>query len=259
LGFGTSGLHHLLRSKARQELLAAAFDMGIRHYDTSPLYGHGIAERELGKFVRGRRGAILLATKFGLHPNPVFERFPCIMYAQLSANAVRRRISRRNRPIVTPRRDFCARVAQFSLERSLRAMRSDYVDIYFLHEPCGASVPISDELVLTLGRLQQAGKFRYLGLAGAAHDCIEVMRYLPSIGQIIQVNAAPGAAAFALLRQSSLPCHFSYGHFRGRTGPIDALLREALSLNQSGVILYSSRHPTRLAQVASRLPELDQR
>ena len=66
LGFGLSGLHHLLRSKDRQNLLASALNHGITYFDTSPYYGHGVAERELGTFARGRRSGILLATKFGM-------------------------------------------------------------------------------------------------------------------------------------------------------------------------------------------------
>ena len=53
--------------------LAAAWDVGIRHYDTAPHYGAGLAEHRLGNALRGRpRDAYTLSTKVGrlLHAAP---------------------------------------------------------------------------------------------------------------------------------------------------------------------------------------------
>jgi aryl-alcohol dehydrogenase-like predicted oxidoreductase len=259
LGFGTSGLHQLLRSRKRQALLAAAFDLGIRHFDASPYYGHGIAERELGKFARHRRSELLIATKFGVKPNPLLARLPWLMYAQLSVNAAQRRITRQNRLAITPARDYSAREARLSLERSLRALRTDHVDIYFLHDPNRALLSPTDELLTALNRLRQEGKTRYIGLAGSARDCIDVAKLFPATVQIMQINAAPGAEEFKLVREAALPCHLSFGHFRGRTAPMKSLLSDALKVNTTGVVLYSSRHPSRVAQLAAHLTELEGR
>ena len=69
LGFGTSGIMGAaLTSRGRLRLLDAAFDAGIRHFDTAPLYGLGLAEEVLGRFARRCRGDITLTTKFGLEP-----------------------------------------------------------------------------------------------------------------------------------------------------------------------------------------------
>jgi aryl-alcohol dehydrogenase-like predicted oxidoreductase len=240
-------------------LLAAAFDLGFRHFDTSPFYGHGIAERELGRFARRRRGDLLIATKFGITPNPVFARFPWLMYAQLSANAVQRRITKTNGLAVMPTRDYSAHAAQLSLERSLRALRSDHVDIFFVHDPKPASLGFSDELLTTLDRLRREGKARYVGVAGAAGDCIDVARLFPTMAQITQIDASAGTQEFTLLRKAGLSCHFSYGHFRDRSEPIESLLSDAMNHNQTGVILYSSRYLPRLAQVVAQLAHLESR
>src|SRR5579864_5456646 len=66
LAFGCASLFRTTSSAARQRLLHSAFEAGIRHFDVAPFYGLGAAEAELGKFVRGRRGDLVLATKFGL-------------------------------------------------------------------------------------------------------------------------------------------------------------------------------------------------
>ncbi len=257
LGFGTSGLHQLLRSRKRQDLLAAAFESGVRHFDTSPFYGHGIAERELGKFARNLRSKLLVATKFGVKPNPLLGRFPSLMYAQLSVNAAQRKVTGRNRLAVTPARDYSAREARLSLERSLRALRTDYVDIYFLHDPVKSLLSPSDELLVTLERLIQEGKARHVGMAGNARDCIEVAARFPALAQIMQINVARGDRELALVRESGLPCHISFGHFRDKNAPIRCLLSDAVRHNQNGVVLYSSRYATRVAEIVGLLIELE--
>ena len=68
LSFGTASLHHLPTSRRRQDLLAAAFDHGFTHFDAAPYYGFGIAERELGQFLKARRGRVTITTKVGLYP-----------------------------------------------------------------------------------------------------------------------------------------------------------------------------------------------
>jgi aryl-alcohol dehydrogenase-like predicted oxidoreductase len=257
LGFGTSGLHQLLRSRARQDLLATAFDVGVRHFDTSPYYGHGIAERELGKFTRHRRGQMLIATKFGIGANPIFAKFPWLMYAQLSLNAAQRKVTNRNRFLLKIRHDHGARAARASLEQSLRALRTDHVDIYFLHDPNVARLHDSDDLILTLEKLREEGKTRYVGLAGSARDCIDVARRFPGLAQIMQIGAAGGGHDLNMVRDAGLPCHTSYGHFRDKEGSLKALLQDAIEQNASGVILFSSRRAARIAELARHLDELE--
>ncbi len=257
LGFGTSGLHQLLRSRRRQDLLAAAYEAGVRHFDTSPLYGHGIAQRELGVFTRAHRSELSIATRFGLKPDPWLARLPWLMYAQLSANAAQRKITKQNRLIRAPSRDYSAREARLSLERSLRALRTDHVDIYFLHDSSPILLGSGDELLSTLEHLCQEGKTRYVGLAGAARDCIELANRFPAMAQIMQINAAPGARELQLVGEAGLPCHLSFGHFRDRKAPMKSLLNEAVKINQSGIILYSSRRPERVREMAAYLTELE--
>jgi aryl-alcohol dehydrogenase-like predicted oxidoreductase len=257
LGFGTSGLHQLLRSRKRQDLLAAAFDLGVRHFDTSPYYGHGIAERELGRFARNRRSELLIATKFGLKPDPLLGRLPWLMYAQLSVNAAQRRITKQNRLAIIPARDHSAREARLSLERSLRALRTDHVDIYFLHDPTRELLGPNDELIQTLDRLRQEGKARYVGVAGQGRDCIEVVARLPTVAQILQINATAGAHDLNLVRDAGLHCHLSFGHFRDKVAPVKTLLNDAVRNNVDGVILYSSRRAPRVAEIAAHLAELE--
>jgi D-threo-aldose 1-dehydrogenase len=77
IGFGTAGiggLYQAVPERAAEAALAAAWERGIRHFDTAPYYGHGRAERRLGDFLRAQRGAAyVLSTKVGRLLRPVPE------------------------------------------------------------------------------------------------------------------------------------------------------------------------------------------
>src|SRR5450759_2548001 len=68
IGFGTSGLSGELTYKESIALLETAFDAGIRHFDTAPIYGAGAGEKILGDFLVRRREEVTVTTKFGLAP-----------------------------------------------------------------------------------------------------------------------------------------------------------------------------------------------
>ena len=66
IGFGCAAL--LGRSGRSESLraLAAAWEEGIRFFDTARSYGYGESEALLGEFLRGRREQAVIATKFGI-------------------------------------------------------------------------------------------------------------------------------------------------------------------------------------------------
>ena len=70
-GFGTTSLLGLDSEQDRLALLERAFDLGIRHFDTAPYYGYGEAEKVLGRFLKSRREAVTVTTKFGIQPPAV--------------------------------------------------------------------------------------------------------------------------------------------------------------------------------------------
>ena len=69
LGFGTAPLGNLYRAVSdedAQATLEAAWDAGVRYYDTAPLYGLGLSETRLNQFLRGKkRDEYVLSTKVG--------------------------------------------------------------------------------------------------------------------------------------------------------------------------------------------------
>jgi len=69
LGFGTAPLGNLYRAISDDDahaVLTRAWDLGVRYFDTAPLYGLGLAETRLNRFLRGKpRGDYVLSTKIG--------------------------------------------------------------------------------------------------------------------------------------------------------------------------------------------------
>ena len=138
LGFGCASLFRISNRVQRLELLHTAYDAGIRHFDVAPMYGLGLAERELGAFARGRRAELTIATKFGIKPTPiartlahaqgpirhVFEVKPAVReQARTHAGAPSR--------LLYELGGYDAAGARRSLERSLRALQYPTTSICF--------------------------------------------------------------------------------------------------------------------------------
>jgi aryl-alcohol dehydrogenase-like predicted oxidoreductase len=261
LGIGSSSLHHLLSSKARQSLLAAAWDSGIRYFDTAPLYGHHLAEKELGKFIASRRGELVLATKFGILPNLLFVRAPALMYAE---KIVRRLTAGSGLRASVPRRSYRATDLRCSVEQSLRNFRTDHIDILYLHEPTLEQLFDADTTVAEVGRLKAEGKLRYLGLSGSANECQRIAARYPALAEVLQLevptSGSPGSQVEPLAGQ------VTFGHFR-RAGLEDSKessaawvrrsLERGVKLNPNGAMLFSTRSAHHLDEVVRILEEIE--
>ena len=117
-------------------MLAKATELGVNLIDTAECYGDHLSERLIGQAVKGRRDKWIIATKFGHRFKPGFDREMLFEPAQ-----VRRQ-----------------------LEDSLKALQTDYVDLYQFHSG-------TDKFFDTPGlweMLQEqvkAGKVRHLGIS----------------------------------------------------------------------------------------------
>ncbi|PYM63031.1 MAG: aldo/keto reductase [Candidatus Rokuibacteriota bacterium] len=120
------------------EVIRRALDLGITLLDSSDMYGWGHNEELLGRAVRGRREAAVLATKFGQVRNPS------------GAN------------LVNGRPEYVPRACDASLDR----LGVEVIDLYYQHR-VDPQVPI-EETVGAMSRLVERGKVRHLGLSEAA-------------------------------------------------------------------------------------------
>ncbi|MFV0301034.1 MAG: aldo/keto reductase [Paracoccus sp. (in: a-proteobacteria)] len=169
--------------------MARCLDLGIDHFDTSNIYGAGRAEELLARFLKDRRGQVVLASKFGITRDS-------------------------ERPFnneISHLRD--------SLDGSLQRLGVDHIDLYYIHRR-DPSVPIED-VVGEMARLKDEGKIGAIGLSEVAPSTLEraaavapiaavqseysLWTRLPELG-LVQACARHGAAlvAFSVLGRGVL-------------------------------------------------------
>lgn len=202
LGIGCAGLYGEPSATRRMQILDAARSSGIRHFDVAPMYGLGLAERELGSFARRHRDQIVIATKFGIAPTsaaqaiaPVqtpfrllFSAFPALR-RRAKANAAGPGFGRLG-SLLYRASGYDAAGARASLERSLRELKTDYVDLLLLHDPQPGTVH-GDDVCAYLQRARDAGLIRAWGIAGEPEPVRCVSEALPVDPGVVQVRDDP--------------------------------------------------------------------
>ena len=125
LGLGTAPLAGLFEEVPEQQALAVirrAWEVGIRFYDTAPLYGHGLAEMRVGKVLRDEpRDEFTLASKVGR-----------LLRADAPPEPGQ---SFRGTPPVNPVFDFSYDGVMRSVEESRERMGIERIDILHIHDP----------------------------------------------------------------------------------------------------------------------------
>jgi aryl-alcohol dehydrogenase-like predicted oxidoreductase len=137
--YGQSGYDS---DQAARNIVDRAVELGVSLFDTAD--GYGESEEILGKAIAGRRDKIVLATKFGIVSAPFGGNV-----AQI--NGTRSYLRER-------------------IERSLRRLRTDHIDLYYLHR-VDPNTPI-EETVAAMAELVAEGKVLHLGLSEAAPDTL---------------------------------------------------------------------------------------
>lgn len=127
-----------------RRILARAFELGICHIDTANAYTDGSSERIVGDFIRDKRERVILATKCGF--GRVDGRLEGLSRARIEA----------------------------AIDESLGRLKTDYVDIYYLHVP-DHDTPIEETLEAVAGLLERK-KIRAWGVSNyAAWQILEMM------------------------------------------------------------------------------------
>jgi aryl-alcohol dehydrogenase-like predicted oxidoreductase len=135
VGLGCNNFGRRLDVDRTRAVLDAAIDSGVTLLDTAESYGgSGRSEEMLGEVLQGRRDQVVLATKFGGSD---------MGYGPAAGARGGRGYIRR------------------AVENSLRRLRTDYIDLYQLHNPDRAT-PIA-ETIAALTELVRAGMVRYIG------------------------------------------------------------------------------------------------
>jgi D-threo-aldose 1-dehydrogenase len=269
VGFGCAGLFGLPGRAGRRTLLEAVYDAGIRHFDVAPMYGLGLAEAELASFLKGRRADVTVTTKFGIEPAlltraiaPFQGPVRVFLASRPNVRAGLRNSGRGPRAgpvgrLLYSSPGYGRRAAQLSLERSLRALGTDYVDVFLLHDPAG-DLARAAELACYLDEQQRLGRIRCWGVTGQPAGLSRPGRVLQVRDDIFGPPPRPDGAAMitfgALARALPVLRRFlarSPGAIRAWSDRLGTdlaeepalprtLLRLALARNPGGPVLFST-------------------
>jgi aryl-alcohol dehydrogenase-like predicted oxidoreductase len=137
-----SGMYSTPDPQESRAALRHALDAGITLLDTANAYSAGANETFLGEELGDRRRDVVLATKFGLR--------------------------RETSGIVV---DSSPKHAMESIDESLRRLRTDHVDLYYVHR-LSVDIPV-EETVGAMASMVDAGKVRFLGLCEVSGSELE--------------------------------------------------------------------------------------
>jgi aryl-alcohol dehydrogenase-like predicted oxidoreductase len=300
LGYGCSSIMGALGHRDSLRLLEAAYDAGIRHFDVAPMYGYGEAESCLGDLVDRHRD-ISVTTKYGIAPpkrggllrsarrvaGPVLQRIP----------ALKKRLARAAAAVAAPaeKSHFSAAEARASLDNSLRALRTEFIDIWLLHEAEAADLT-DDSLLRFMEDSVAQGKIGSFGVGSDSAKLPALLSDRPAYCRVVQHD-------WSVLDNAEQPSPAFHIHHRALTDRLHTLhadltadrarlyrwsdatgvdlarrehlaalmLKAALVLYPDTILLVSSRNPAHirenvrvaedasLEQPARRLYELVQR
>lgn len=138
VGLGCNNFGGRIDLEATRKVIHKAYDLGINLFDTADIYGNlGGSEEAMGQVMGERRKDIILASKCGMAMN---------------TEGTLKGASRR--------------YILSAIEGSLRRLKTDWIDLYQIHQP-DPLTPI-EETLRTLDDLVRSGKVRYVGCSNYA-------------------------------------------------------------------------------------------
>jgi D-threo-aldose 1-dehydrogenase len=272
LGFGAASIGNLYRSVTDAEAHAtvhAAWQGGVRYFDTAPHYGLGLSERRLGAALAGYpRADYVISTKVGriLEPNPVPTGSDLDNLFDVPDDMVRRL-------------DYSADGVRRSLEESLGRLGLDRVDIALVHDPDDHLDQAITEALPALFQLRAEGVVSAVGVgmnsvaplrrvvAEADVDCVMVAGRWTLLDRSAEplladcqrrgVSALAAAPFNSGILASNHPSADSFFDYTGVPAPVLARAEQLASVcAASGIdlpaaaIQFPLRHPAVTAVVA---------
>lgn len=137
LCLGTMTFGAQVDRRAAASMLDVCLERGINFVDTANAYNKGGSETIVGQVLRGRRDKVVLASKVGIRAGDEPHDI-----------------------------GLSRRTIQHQIEASLRRLQTDYLDLYYLHQP-DESTPL-EETLAAFDELVRQGKVRYVAASNYA-------------------------------------------------------------------------------------------
>ncbi len=183
LGLGPLGnLYKVVTDSDAHAVLGTWWNAGLRTFDVAPLYGYGIAEERLGRFLTERgETRFVVSTKVGR---------PLRVSTRVDSSTNKDSLYSATPPGVSAVFDFSARAVRHSLESSLKRLNLERVNIAYVHDP-------QEHMRQALGEAApELAALRDEGLVGA-----------------IGVGTASLSAAVRFVREGSIDCLMLAGRY----------------------------------------------
>jgi len=156
------GLFEVVGDERAKATVDAAWELGVRAFDTAPHYGAGLSERRLGRFLAGRpRGEYVLSTKVGR-----------LLVATAGDVAGAEEFPGETAHLARVR-DYSRDGVLASLEASLDRLGTDHVDIALIHDPDDHGPQALDEAYPALAELRAAGMIGAVGVGMNQAEMLE--------------------------------------------------------------------------------------
>lgn len=190
LGFGAASIGNLygaVDDVTAAAAVDAAWEVGVRYFDTAPHYGLGLSERRLGAALARRpRTELVVSTKVGRLIEPRETPMPLDDEGFAVPGNLRRR------------RDYSRDGVLRSLEASLERTGLDRIDVVYIHDPDDHWADAVDKVVPTLVELREQGVVRAIGVG--MNQSAMLARFLRET----DVDVAMLAGRYTLLEQDAL-------------------------------------------------------
>jgi aryl-alcohol dehydrogenase-like predicted oxidoreductase len=200
LGFGCAPMLGAKDRKTSSRSFELAMELGVNHFDLARSYGYGEAEKFVGNIIKDKRDKVILTSKFGIQANwkaSLFRSFkPIFRSAIKSKNTiVPEDITLKKKNHITDlfldRIEINTKNMKNSLEKSLKALKTDYLDFFLIHEPVCSIYNIED-IIDSANRLKKQGKIRAFGLSFTKEQAKLHEDYLTYF-DLLQFNNSPCA------------------------------------------------------------------
>ena len=207
LGIGGSHFGSMSKKsnpKAIEQTLKQALECGVNFCDTADIYGQGESERIIGRIFAKHRDRVIIATKAGFclsDSGKLAAKLKPLIRPLLSAvKPLRQSVAQARGNQI--QQDFSGDYLVQSVERSLKRLKTDYIDLFQLHEPPADA--ILDESILTaLESLKKQGKIRFYGVACSnAEDALLSLQHAGYASVQVEINLYNQSAVDLLLPQA---------------------------------------------------------